>query len=68
MKAEEIPEHILPPTGYSLQEIEQLLGWPRRTAYRKVREGKVDIFYDGLGQMKVHPYTLWQLLEEQEDK
>ncbi len=68
MKTEEIPERVLPPTGYSLQEVEQMMDWPRRTAYRKVREGKVDVFYDGLGLMKVHPYTLWKLLEEKKDK
>lgn len=66
METTEMPERALPPTGYSLQQVEQVMGWPRRTAYRKVKEGKLPVFEDSLGLMKVHPYTLWKMLEEQD--
>ena len=58
------PETAMPPLGYSISEVERILGIPTKTGYRLVREGKLDAFVDSTGKLKVSPYVLYSYMRE----
>ncbi len=58
----------LPPAGYGLGELEVIMGWPKRTAYHRMYDGKLEVFKDSVGNLRVHPYVVMRLLDEQAEK
>lgn len=59
-----VPEQALPPVGYSIAEVEKVLGLPHKRAYALVREGRIEAFVDQTGRLKVSPYHLMKYIED----
>lgn len=54
----------LPPTGYTMREAENILGLSEKYLYRLERDGKIDAYVDGVGQMRVSREELYRVLRE----
>ena len=54
----------MPPVGYSITEVEKILGIPTKTGYRLVKDGKLAAFVDSTGKLKVSPYVLYSYMKE----
>lgn len=65
IEAAAMQETGLPPVGYSIAEVERILGLPQKVAYRLIREGKLNAFRDSTGRLKVHQYQVLKYMEEQ---
>lgn len=64
ISTEVAPVQALPPVGYSIAEVEKILGLPNKRAYALVREGRIEAFVDQTGRLKVSPYHLMKYIEE----
>ena len=56
------PETALPTVGYSIPEVERILGLPQKSGYRLVSKGKLRAYTDTTGRLKVHQYELWKYM------
>ena len=56
VRATRLPETALPSTGFGIAEVERILGIPRKTGYRLIKQGQLKAFVDSRGALKVHPY------------
>ena len=43
----------LPQPGYTVPELEDYLGYARKSAYPQIRNGKLKVFKDSTGEMRV---------------
>jgi hypothetical protein len=57
------PELAMPPVGYSIAEVENILGIPHKTGYRLVKEGKLEAFVGSTGKLRVSPYVLYAYMK-----
>ncbi len=64
VRASVLPETALPALGYSISQVEKILGIPPKTGYRLIKQGKLKAFVDSGGALKVHPYELWRYMLE----
>lgn len=64
IEAAAIQETGLPPVGYSIPEVEHILSLPQKSAYRLIKEGKLNAFLDSTGRLKVHQYQVLKYMEE----
>jgi excisionase family DNA binding protein len=58
----------LPPTGYTMREAGNKLGLSEKYLDRLVRDGKIDAYVDGVGQMRVSREDLYRVLRERGSK
>ena len=49
----------LPRAGYSIPEVEKILGLPEKTGYRLVNNGKLKAFRGLDGKLRVSEIELW---------
>lgn len=52
-------KQALPEAGYSIREVEEILGIAEKTGYRLVKDGKLESFKDSVGAMKVSPNEVY---------
>lgn len=64
--ATQTPEMALPPVGYSVAEVERILGIPAKTGYRLIRENKLETFVDSCGMLRVSPYEVYRYMKQKE--
>ena len=57
---------MLPEAGFSLREVEKIVGLSPKYSYKLIKAGKLEAFVDCVGQLKVHPYELYRYLRESE--
>ena len=57
---------MLPEAGFTLREVEKMVGLSPKYSYKLIRSGKLEAFVDCVGQLKVHPYELYRYLKESE--
>jgi hypothetical protein len=59
-------QKMLPEAGFSLREIEKIVGLSSKYSYKLIKSGKLEAFVDCVGQLKVHPYEVYRYLRERE--
>jgi len=57
---------MLPEAGFSLREVENIVGLSPKYSYKLIRSGKLKAFVDCVGNLKVHPYEVYRYLLEKE--
>ncbi len=58
-----MPSDVLPPSGYSIAEIEKILQLPHRVGYHHIKDGRLKAFRDVTGKLKVTPEDLWHYMK-----
>ncbi len=53
------PEVALPPCGYSIAEVERILGIPTKTGYKLVKDRKLNPFLDSTNKLKISREELY---------
>ncbi len=61
------PETALPPAGYGIAEVERILGIPRKTGYKLVKDGKLQAFVSTDGALRVHPFEIYRYISSMEE-
>lgn len=64
---ERYPPRLPYPAGYTLREVELILGWHQTKAYRLAQEGKLEVFITPTGTYNVSEFTVMKLLEAQQE-
>jgi len=59
-------QKMLPEAGFSLREVEKIVGLSSKYSYKLIKSGKLEAFVDCVGQLKVHPYEVYRYLSERE--
>jgi predicted site-specific integrase-resolvase len=59
-------QKMLPEAGFSLREVEKIVGLSSKYSYKLINSGKLEAFVDCVGQLKVHPYEVYRYLRERE--
>ncbi len=56
-------EVVLPQAGYSIAEVERILGIPTKTGYRLLKSGKLSAYVDSSGQLRVSQMELYAYMK-----
>jgi predicted site-specific integrase-resolvase len=57
----------LPPAGYTVPEVERILGISKKSGYKLIKAGKLAPYVDCVGQLRVPVEEVYSYLKRKED-